>query len=367
MPNRVSLIHIDIPLTEPFRISSGEVHSKEAILIHLELDGIHAWGEASSMAGGFYSPETPATSWEYLSHHAIPRLLQTRCFHPDFVERYLLKETADRFAAAGLEGALWDHKVQREGDSFLESLGVQAAPLASGLAVGIYPTVEALLQACERYLADGYQRLKIKIQPGWDEEPLREIRQVFGDIPLMVDANAAYTQADFPLFSRLDRLNLLMIEQPLAKEDLEGHRLLQARLATPVCLDESASDPETVRRALDMRACRIVNVKIQRLGGLQLAWDVIELCAARGVPTWMGTMPELGIGSLHALYLGLHPNCTYPTDVEASHRWYVEDIIDPPITVRDGWIDIPVEHRERPRPALAVVDRFTVRTEEWAL
>ena len=367
MPNRVSLIHVEIPMTEPFRISSGEVRTKEAVLIRIEMDGIQAWGEASPMAGGFYSSETPDSSWAYLSAHAIPRLLQSRNFHPEFVARELLAEECDRFAAAGLEGALWDLTVQREAISFTQALGVEYSPVASGLAVGIYPTIDRLIQACERYLADGYRRLKIKIQPGWDVEPLREIRRVFGEIPLMVDANAAYTPADFPVFEQLDGMGLLMIEQPLAKDDLEGHRRLQARLSTPVCLDESASSPETVRRAIEMEACRIVNVKIQRLGGIQKAREVIELCAARGIPTWMGTMPELGLASLHALYLALHPNCTYPTDVEASRRWYQDDIIDPPITVRDGWINIPPEHHARPRIDTAAVDRYRKRAAEWYL
>ena len=366
MKNQVVLIRLNVPMTEPFRISSGEVKSKEAILVCLTMDGMRAVGEASPMAGSFYSSETPDSTWRFLAEQAVPQLIQ-RGFADDFFRREWFDPAGDPFAYAGLNGALWDLRSQAEERSIPSLLGTELGPIASGLAVGIYPNLPALIEACARYLRDGYRRLKIKIQPGWDWEPLQEVRRFFGDIPLMVDANAAYTEADFPALLHLDELKLLMIEQPLARENLDGHRRLQAEMTTPICLDESADSLENVRRAIAMKACRIVNVKIQRLAGLARAKEIIDLCAASEIPTWMGTMPELGIGALHALYLARHPNCTYPTDVEASSRWYVEDIIDPPLEVHSGEITIPSAHHHRPNVNWSAVDRYTTKMQVFSI
>jgi len=365
MTNQITLIHLDVPMTEPFRISSGEVRSKAAVLIHIECDGLSAFGETSPMSGSFYSEDTPESAWDFLSDYAVPQFIRSRFWQPDFVFQKWMDNAGNRFAWAGLEGAWWDLRAQAEDKAFTQLLGVKPAPIPSGLAVGIYPTIADLLQACSRYLPAGYKRLKIKIQPGWDVEPLRAIRRVYGDFPLMVDANAAYTEKDIPHLQRLDEFGLLMIEQPLEEDDLQGHQRLQSCMAAPICLDESASSPAILLQAIQMQACRIVNIKIQRVGGIERAKAMIELCAASGVPVWMGTMPELGIGALHALYLALHPNCRYPTDVEASSRWYEEDIIDPPLEVNAGWIEIPTAHKKRPNVNLARVDKYTIRTANW--
>ncbi|MEW6237938.1 MAG: o-succinylbenzoate synthase [Candidatus Omnitrophota bacterium] len=358
--NAITLIHLDVPMMEPFRISSGEVRSKESILVQIERNGATAFGEASPMSGAFYSRETPDSSWNFLRESAIPRMIAEGTFHPEFV-LCSMAENDDKFAWAGLEGALWDLAVQEDDVTFCDRLGVQPAPIASGLAVGIYPTISELVEACRRYMKAGYKRLKIKIQPGWDIEPLRAVRGAFPNVPLMVDANAAYSEEHFPIFDEIDKMGLLMIEQPLAEKNISGSAQLQSRLATPVCLDESAYDLAAVERALQCRACRIVNIKIQRVGGLLAAKRIYDLCAAQGVPNWMGTMPELGIGALHALYMALLPNCSYPTDVEASRRWFADDIIDPPIEVVVGWIEIPEAHRRRPTVNRDIVDKYTIR------
>lgn len=361
MPNAITLIHVDIPLIEPFRISSGEVRSKDSILIRIDLDGLTAFGEASPMSGGFYSSDTPDSTWDYLLETVIPEVLDRKSLWPQAGSEWSIPVQDNPFAWAGMEGAYWDLTLQQQGQSFPDYFNLKLAPIKSGLAVGIYPTIDRLIEACDRYLKDGYRRLKIKIEPGWDIEPLRAARDAFGDIPLMVDANAAYREDDLPVFREIDTMGLMMIEQPLAKDQLEAYTRLQAQLSTPVCLDESAMDIETVRRAIEMRACQIVNLKIQRLGGIKHAIETNALCAERGIPTWVGTMPELGIGAVHALYLALLPNCAYPTDVEASSRWFVDDIIDPPIKVEDGIIDLPAEHRHRPNVNQNVIDKYTKR------
>ena len=362
--NRVTLFHVDIPMTEPFRISSGEVASKESIIIRIEKDGIAAFGEASPMAGGFYSRETPGSSLEFLVREAIPTMIEDGSFRPAFITDRVEREPGKRFAWAGLEGALCDLQVQEEDISFAELVGCEIHPVESGLAVGIYPEIDQLVEASARYLEAGYKRLKIKIEPGWDIQPLHAIREAFPGIPLMVDANASYSEKRFPIFDRLEDLDLLMIEQPLAEDDIEGHMRLQKRIRTPVCLDESASCLRVIDRAISSGACRIVNLKIQRVGGLLQAKRMYDRCTQRGIPTWMGTMPELGIGALHALYLGMSPDCKYPTDVEASSRWFVEDIIDPPIEVRDGSIEIPGPHQKRPHVDMHVVEKYAVKVKE---
>lgn len=347
-------------MIEPFRISSGSVDSKESILVHIEKDGIVGWGEASPMSGNFYSTETPESTLAFLKEEAVPCWIATGHPGPGFVSERLRKTRGNRFGWAGLEGALWDLDLQREGRSFLDEFGGEGVEIESGLAVGIYPTIGQLVDRCHHYLEEGYRRLKIKIEPGWDLEPLKAIRSEFPVLPLMVDANAAYRREHFSVLERLDEFNLMMIEQPLPSEDLEGHALLQRHIATPICLDESADSRESVEEAIRLNACRIVNLKIQRVGGLAEAKGIHDLCAAEGIANWMGTMPELGIASLHALYLATLPNCLYPTDVESSRRWFVDDLIDPPIQVRDGILTFAPEHKVRPRVDPGKVETYRV-------
>ncbi|RJP31622.1 MAG: o-succinylbenzoate synthase [Candidatus Omnitrophota bacterium] len=361
MSNQINLIHVNVPMTEPFRISSGVVDHKDSILIHIQRDGLDGFGEASPMAGGFYSYETPESTFVFLRDVAVPKLIRHNSFSPHFVEECLQEHHHEMFAWAGLEGALWDLRANEESLPIMDFFGIETSLIESGLAVGIYPTFDELIQACSRYLIDGYKRLKIKIQPGWDLEPLRAVKAQFPDIPLMVDANAAYTQEHFSVFEEIDQLELLMIEQPLPAGDLEGHCSLQTRILTPICLDESATDLRTLKRAFAMQACKIVNIKIQRVGGLARAVAMYDFCTQSGIPVWMGTMPELGIASIHALYLSMLPNCVYPTDVEASRRWFVEDVIDPPIEVVDGVIEIPEAHQNRPTVNFNVIDRYTIQ------
>jgi O-succinylbenzoate synthase len=218
-------------------------------------------------------------------------------------------------------------------------LGSQVAPIPSGAAIGLFPTVDELLQRVERFLREGYCRIKIKIAPGQDIELVRAVRQRFGPIPLMVDANAAYSPNDDKLFIELDKFRLLMIEQPFAKAALEQHAQLQAQLKTPICLDESVENLAALREIIRLRSARIINIKVQRMGGLWPAKLAHDMARDAGLPCWLGTMPELGIASVQGLHLATLPNFVYPTDVEASERWFVNDIVTPLIRVdRDGII-----------------------------
>jgi O-succinylbenzoate synthase len=361
--DRVTLTHVRIPLVEAFRISNGVVAEKDAILVMVDADGLTGVGEASPMAGAFYSPETPEGTWDDLAQRIIPAVVSMRPKSLDDVCGVLEAIGGNPFARAGVETAFWDIEAQRRGQPLARLLGGSRTRVDSGLAVGIASTIPELIAMIEHRLADGYKRLKIKVQPGWDLDPLREVRRQFGDIPLMVDANCAYSREHFEHLRRFDEFGMIMIEQPLAKGDLEGHALLQDMIETPVCLDEGAEDPTAVQLAIDIGACRIINIKIQRVGGLRNAVRIHDMCAAAGIPVWAGTMPELGIGGAQTVHLATLPNFRYPTDVQASRRWFVDDVIVPLLEVHDGEIQIPMATGNAYQVAAKVVAKYTVRKE----
>ena len=363
--DQVTLTHVRVPLVEPFRISNGEIAEKDAILVGIFSGGAAAYGESSPMSGSFYSDETPESAWSCLTIDLIPRLLQASPDSIEEVNALLDQVTGNAFAKAGVETAYWDLHAQAAGKSLSAFLGSSRTTIESGLAVGIYPSINELLAAIENYLMEGYKRVKIKVQPGWDVEPLRAVRRAFGTIPLMVDANCAYTQNDLNHLKKLDEFELIMIEQPLPKDDLEGHAALQKAIQTPVCLDESAKDIATVQRAIELGSCRIVNIKIQRVGGLQNAKKVHDLCAQHGIPVWGGTMPELGIGGAQTVHLATLGNFLFPTDVESSKRWFVDDIIEPLIEVQNGMISLPAGSGNAYKVDLRKVERYKVREEKF--
>lgn len=338
--DRITLTHVRVPLVESFRISSGEVSSKDGIIVAVESEGKTGVGEASPMAGAFYSADTPESVWNDLTEALIPAVLPANIASIADVNAVLTRAGGSPFARAGMETAFWDLEGQRTGKPIWELLGGANRPLESGLAVGIYPTINSLLDSLKRHMREGYKRIKIKIQPGWDVGPLEAVRKFYPDMPLMVDANCAYAREDLAHLRSLDRFDLTMIEQPFAREDLESHARLQQQIRTPVCLDESAEDLESVQQAIRLRACRIVNIKIQRVGGLMNAKAIHDLCLQHDIPVWAGTMPELGIGGVQTLHLATLENFRFPTDVESSARWFTEDIIDPPLVVSGGLLRI---------------------------
>ena len=294
------------------------------------------------MPGSFYSPETPESSWRELEERLIPCLLPSGWRHPGWVAAALREASTDAFACAGLEGACWDLYCQETGKPLWEALGSRKRPVPSGVAIGLFDTIEELLERVERFLGRGYRRVKIKIQPGWDIEPVRAIRERFGNIPLMTDANAAYTLADAPIFEELDRFGLMMFEQPLASGKLEEMAELQRRVQTPICADESAESQDALEKIIELGSARIINIKIQRVGGLTPALAMYERAHNAGLGVWLGTMPELGIASVQGLHLATLPGFNYPTDVEASHRWFVDDVIEPLLDIdKEGYLHIP--------------------------
>jgi O-succinylbenzoate synthase len=362
----INLHWVRIPMHEPFRISSGEVSERDAILVETVAGGKTGWGEAAPMPAAFYSPETPEGTWEFLSKKLVPDFLSRPQLDPTLCFERLADFPGESFAKAGLEGAVWDLQAQLADRPLWMMLGGARRAIPSGAAIGLFPTVEELLDRVERFLGEHYRRIKIKIEPGHDVQIVRAIRKRFGDIPLTVDANASYHLAEAEVFRQLDEFGLMMIEQPLAREALTEHAELQRRIRTPICLDESADSLEAVREIIALGSGKIINIKVQRMGGLWPSRLAHDLAQAAGLACWLGTMPELGIASVQGLHLATLPNFTLPTDVEASRRWYTDDIIAPLIEVSsNGCIELPQGAGMGCRVDHEKVARYRIRKEEF--
>ena len=360
----IALHHVRVPLIEPFRISNGVISEKDAILVELKTESdIVGWGEASAMSGSFYSEDTPESAWAALKSSLIPAVLDAGEIDVTSFYELMRAKPGNAFAKAGIEGALWDAYAQTLGMSLCELLGARARPIPSGVAIGIYDQVAELLERVDRYIAEGYRRVKIKIEPGWDIEPVAAVRARFPQVPLMVDANASYTLADIAVFRELDAHSLMMIEQPLAREAHSEAGELQRQLRTPLCADESAESTEALASLIAEGAARIINIKVQRVGGLSEACLMLERARAAGLECWVGTMPELGVGSAQGLHLAALDGFTYPTDIEASARWYVDDVIEPGIEIdADGYIQLPALPGTGYRVMREKVEQYSVAT-----
>lgn len=332
---------VSVPMLEPFRISSGEVATKDAVVVRLS-DGAHwGWGESSAMAGGFYSSETPDFCQEELIRKVLPRLVGKSWPTMFALEQELDEATSSRFVRVAIETAAWEMLARAAGVPLRTYLGLPDAPVCSGLAIGLYDTEHELIAAIDRYRYRDYARLKIKIKRGHDISLVQAVRRHVGDFLLFVDANADYSLADIEVFRELDHYGLMMFEQPLGREALEASAELQRRVKTPICMDESIETADDARRAAKLGACRIVNIKLQRVGGYLEALRIAEVCDQHNIGLWMGTMPELGIGSAQTLMFASHPGCRYPTDVEPSRRWYRDDIVAPELLLRDSGFVMP--------------------------
>jgi O-succinylbenzoate synthase len=262
-----------------------------------------------------------------------------------------------------VETAAWELTARKRGVGLLQLFGIVNRAIPSGLAIGLYDEFDDLRQAIERYHVHDYHRLKVKIKRGQDVGVVARVREWIGDFPLFVDANADYGHEDIGVFERLERYRLMMYEQPMAKHDLAGSALLQQRVTTPVCLDESIECAADVKRAVALGSCRIVNIKLQRVGGFLEAIRIIEECAIHGIPVWMGTMPELGIGSAQALVLAAHSAFVYPTDVEPADRWYTDDILETDLRLYQRHLQVPEGPGLGFRVDMAKVERYA--TAHW--
>jgi o-succinylbenzoate synthase len=360
---RVSLTHVRIPLVSPWHSDGTVVGEKDSILVTVQADGLTGVGEASLPNGSFCSPGNAESIWDDLAQRIVPAIVSMRPRTLEDVCGILEAIDGNCYARAGAESAFWDFEAQRVGVSLARLLGGSRTRVETAFVTGIAETIPDLIAVIEAHLADGYKQIKITVRPGWDLEPLGEVRRRFGNVPLMVDANSAYSREHLSHLRRFDDFALTMIEQPLPPGDLEGLAQLQQLLATPICLDEAVDGVATVQHAIDIGACRVVNIKIQRVGGLRNAVRIHDLCAAAGIPVRCGAMPELGVGSAQSVHLATLPNFRYPAEVQASRRHYVEDVILPLLEVHDGEIQLPLAIGNAYQVADKVVSKFMVRRE----
>ncbi|HEX6733133.1 MAG TPA: o-succinylbenzoate synthase [Pyrinomonadaceae bacterium] len=331
-----------LPLQEPFETSFGRIDSRLIFLVSVEADGLTGWGEVVASEEPRYSYETVGTAQHIIQECLAPSILSrpVTSLH-DLSTRFTVFR-GHNMAKAGLELAYMDLLARAKGQSLSELIGGVRERIPVGVSLGIQRTLNDLLERVQRYLGLGYQRIKLKIKPSWDVDIVREVRRQHPEILLSVDANSAYTLADADHLSSLDDFNLLMIEQPLDHDDLIDHSKLQARLATAICLDESITGKNKALQALEMGSCRIINIKIGRVGGYSQAISIHDLCRSHGVPVWCGGMLESGIGRAHNIALASLQGFSLPGDISASSRYFARDVIEPEVVVAEnGTVEVP--------------------------
>jgi o-succinylbenzoate synthase len=337
----VELIRIRIPLVTPFRTSFGTQAQRDVLLLHLVAADSEGWGECVALEEPVYSSEYVEGAQRVIVDHLLPRLFQEHRVSAAEVAQVLAPVRGHRMAKAAVEMAWLDAQLRAEHRSLGDYLGATRAAVDCGVSVGIMESIPELLETVAGYLDQGYRRIKLKIEPGSDIEPVRAVRQRFGPgVPLQVDANTAYTLADAEHLARLDEFDLLLIEQPLPEEQVLAHAELAKTLHTPICLDESIVSADVAAEAIAMGACSIINIKPGRVGGYLEARRIHDLCRARGVPVWCGGMLETGIGRAANVALAALPNFTLPGDTSASDRYYREDVTAP-FVLQDGRLEVP--------------------------
>src|SRR5262245_33284796 len=362
---QVELRELRMQLLHPFETSFG-VTQQRRILIVKVTDGSHAgYGEVTAGEGPFYSHETTETAWHVLRDFIIPAALGKGSDTAGEFASFVGGIRGHNMAKAGLETALWDLEATSKQVPLWKLIGGTREKIDCGVSIGIKPTIEKLLQTIETEVRAGYRRIKIKIKPGWDVEVVRQVRGAFPQILLMADANSAYTLADIDLFRKMDRYNIMMFEQPLHYEDMIDHAELQKKIQTPVCLDESIHSADDARKAIQIGACRIINVKLGRVGGHTGVRAVHDVCREHGIPVWCGGMLESGIGRLHNVALSSLENFSLPGDVSDSKRYWTEDIVDPPVEVSSQGQITQRSQAGGPGPYVksALIDALTVRSQ----
>jgi len=337
----IELRAIDMTLRTPFETSFGREQVMPFMLVHILTDGLEGWGEAPTGFGALYNEETRDTVWSITEQLIIPLLLGREVPSPQGFAQQVAHIRRNHMAKAAVEAALWDLEAQRQRKPLAKVLGGERSTVQVGVSQGIEPTIDELLARVGGYLGQGYRRIKIKIKPGWDLEPVRRIRKQFGDILLQVDANSAYALSDAATFKALDDDNLLLVEQPLEEDDIVDHAKLQAQLRTPVCLDESIVHERAARAALELRACRVINIKPARVGGLSAAVAIHDLCRSQQIPVWCGGMLETGIGRAHNIHLATMPGFVFPGDTASASRTYARDITEQKLEATNGVMPVP--------------------------
>lgn len=362
----IELREVHLPLLHFFETSLGRTTHRHLLLVRvIDRDGVEGWGECTADENPFYSEEWTESAWSVIKSYLAPMTIGRPLESADSVCDLMKHVRGNRMAKSAIETAVWDLEARRMNVPLWKHLGGVLKEIPCGVSIGIQDSVEGLVEKIEREIAAGYQRIKIKIKPGCDIKLVEAVRVRFPDVPLMVDANSAYTPDDTPLFRELDKFNLMMIEQPLACDDIKRHAQLQKQIETPICLDESIRSSEDALHAIELGACRNINVKLGRVGGYCEAKRIESVCREANVPVWCGGMLESGIGRAHNIAMATLEGFTLPGDISASARYWDEDIIEPPVGVTGGGTIIPPQ-----TPGIgyeikhARVDSLTVR-KEW--
>jgi o-succinylbenzoate synthase len=366
----LELREIEMPLVVPFETSFGRTTLRRILIVRVfDRSGAYGYGECTASEGPFFNHETIDTAWLIISQFVAPLLARTRPAKADEVSGALAPIRENRMAKGGVEVAVWDLEAKLSGTPLWQHLGGTQPEIQSGVSIGLQESIGGLLEKVSREIENGYQRIKIKIKPGKDIELVERVRSRFPSIALSVDANSAYAlDRDLDVLKQLDRFDLMMIEQPLAAEDLLDHAKLQRMLRTPICLDESILSLTNAVHALELGACRIFNIKLGRVGGHHDARAIQEFARSKGVPVWCGGMLESGVGRAHNIAMSTLPGFCLPGDISASSRYWSEDIIDPPVTVsRKGTIKAPMSPGIGYAVDEARIESLTVRRQEIVL
>jgi o-succinylbenzoate synthase len=361
---KLTLREIHLRLRFPFETSFGKTELRRILLVEADVDGVSGWGECTAGENPYYSYETVGTAWLILRDFLWPILRGREIASASEVWDLLSPVRGHNMAKGAVETALWDAEAKQKNLPLWKILAGVREEIPCGVSIGIQPSVTHLIAQVEKELAAGYQRIKIKIKPGHDVAPVHALRERFPRMRLMVDANSAYRLDDAPLLKQLDAYYLIMIEQPLGWDDIYSHALLQRRLDTPICLDECIHEVEHARAAIETGACRIINIKLGRVGGHTAARRIHDLCQAKSIPVWCGGMLESGIGRAHNIAMSTLPGFTLPGDVSASRRYWDEDIIEPEVEVSHlGAIRAPSAPGIGYTPRLERIESLTLRRE----
>ncbi|WP_079510359.1 o-succinylbenzoate synthase [Mesobacillus jeotgali] len=363
----VCLSVIKMPLKQPFMTHLGSVTDREAIIVEVEdRNGIAGYGEGVAFTSPWYTEETVQTSFHMLKDFLIPLLKEKGISHPDEAFALFSSVRRNHMAKASLETALWDLHAKREGISLSKIIGGTMSAIPAGVVVG-NPNLAEVLKQIESYLEQGFKRVKVKISPDADFQLISGIRKQFPDLPLMADANSAYSLRDVDRLKALDEFGLLMIEQPLGFDDIIDHAKLQEKIKTPICLDESIVTFEDARKAVELGSCGVINIKLGRVGGLNEAKRIHDYCHSKGIPVWAGGMIEFGISRAHNIAIASLPGFMIPGDISGSDRYWEQDIIQPEIKVENGMINVPgspgigVElNRKRMKEVTVIEERFVL-------
>jgi O-succinylbenzoate synthase len=362
--DRIELTQINIPLIHYFETSFGRTYERTIVLVRVFCEGEVGYGEVTAGETPFYSHETVDTAWIIIKKFVAPLVLHHEFVHPREISPLFKAIRGHNMAKAAVETAAWDLWSRSNHQPVHQAIGGVRDQIECGVSIGIQESIPALLRKIETEVEAGYRRIKIKIKPGWDIEVVREVRKHFPKILLMGDANSAYTLADVGVFKVLDEYDLMMVEQPLHWNDILDHAELQRQIRTPICLDESIHDAEDARKAIEVGACKIINMKLGRVGGYTEAKKIHDLTQAKAIPVWCGGMLESGIGRAHNIALSTLENFKLPGDVSASKRYWQQDIIDPEVEVTpQGTITVPSGAGLGYEPAWDRVERLSDRSE----